>query len=1673
MKTGSNHPTYTVQARIALFHRSTPIALAVAILTVFVATANAATTFVKADNTTALTNAASYTANSGIPGSADTIQVDNTLTAARSAALGDNLSILGINQTGTPGVNSNAFALTISATTGKTLTIGAGGITRSAAGTSLFLSCALALGANQVWTISGASTSQLQLNGPSFTDNGYTLTVNGTGRIDLNTSPGAATYGPNVTLSCSQVTVNSSTADIILGGANGFTNMLVNNGIVEGSSFPASAAAGTTSHFGTGNGGTITFGGNNTSGTLIYNGNTAATPKSFTFDARNSGANTIKVSTSGQTLTLTNLLYVNQGSQTVDRNWNFGGAGNLAIYGPIKPSGSGSFKIGISKNDTGTLTLGATNNYTGVTYINGGTLALTGIGSISNTPVIYLAGGAKFDVSTRSSTFALQSGQAISNSPTSLATLAGNLDASSGTLAITFNPGTAPLTVTGGVLTVSASTVVNLTSLTPRLSAGATIPLISAGVGGSVAGSLPTPTLTGATAHLVINGGNGLDLVVDTVTLAGVEPLHWVGSGGAGTWDAANSGNTIWNDSTTPVALSTYFVNNDNVQFDEQYISANQAVTLSTSVTPKSTLVSNANYTYNISGSGAIGGSGGLTKLGTNTLTLATANTYTGGTVISNGIVKMGNATALGVNGATVNVKSGAVLDVNGTTMTSANTNILTINGSGISGGGALINGTGTAANFFGSIALGSDSTIKASGQALTLGSGSTDPITGSYALTVGGSYQVDIFGNIQVASVTKVDAGTLRLESANSFAGGLTVKAGAAIAKNATAYGAGTIYLLDTSGGNAATLNMGLVATFTNPLIVQAGSTGIAMLDNFSSYSPTWAGSITLNNNLTLRGSSGQTLTVSGPISGTGGLSTASYNTDCTIALTGTNTYSGATSVTIGKLALTGNGSISNTTSITVSGGATFDVTGTTSGNFVLKSGQTLGNTGGTANLNGNFNASSGSVTVSYDGSTPVFAVSGSLTLAAGTAFTVNPLVSLSVGTYNLIASGVSGTAPTTVSAGRYTGNLVINGGGGLDLVITGLGPVVEPLHWAGSGTGTWDSGNSGNVIWKDSTTPTALSTYFVASDTAQFDQQYISANQAVTLNSTVFPSSIFVSNPTYNYTISGTGTISGSGSLTKTGNASLVLQCALNTTGELTNNGGTIQLGSTATLVRKVGGLSGNGGTVNVTSNRLTVNLTGQTDTYLGNVAGNYPASAGAITAGFGLQVANSGTLALNGTVALSTDPGSVPASGILSSIGALNSAELDLGGTTTLTNVTIRNNQTGVVRITGGSHLVSFNGSSDYASFYGIILQDSSQCIVEGGTTTVQAVQIGFGGPTTGSGPSLTMNGGALTVTSTNGVGIGANVVNATISSLYLNGGVLTTARISDGGTSQTTSGGNYIYFNGGKLVCSGTNVFPNTRGYNGVNPIQQFVQSGGAVIDTAGYDNAVILPLQDSGGGGLTKLGLGALILATNNNYQGATVVSNGTLLVNGSIDPSSTVTVETGGTLGGGGTIGGAVNFNSGSHAVFALDTPLTMSSSLTVATSGTIPDVHLVLSNTVPVGTYTLATYSGGSGVFNVTPVIDGGSLAAGTAGTIVTSAGAVTLQVVLSGPSGPGYITNTVTGPTSISLNWPSGQGWLLQSNSVSLSNTGAWQTVTGATPPYPVTINPNQPAVFYRLKY
>ena len=166
----------------------------------------------------------------------------------------------------------------------------------------------------------------------------------------------------------------------------------------------------------------------------------------------------------------------------------------------------------------GTVIMTNANTYTGNTLVSGGVLALSGRGSIVSTNIL-VAGGATFDVSGLSSTFALGSSQTLSNG-SSTATIDGAANSGSGTLSLNYAPGTPSFDVTNGTFTLSAATVLKINNTGPALGMG-TYTLIGANTSGAVAGTVPsTFAITGGGvqgayhATLTISSGNTLDLVV-------------------------------------------------------------------------------------------------------------------------------------------------------------------------------------------------------------------------------------------------------------------------------------------------------------------------------------------------------------------------------------------------------------------------------------------------------------------------------------------------------------------------------------------------------------------------------------------------------------------------------------------------------------------------------------------------------------------------------------------------------------------------------------------------------------------------------------------------------------------------------------------------------------------------------------------------------------------------------------------------------------------------------------------------------------------------------------------------------------------------------------------------------------------------------------------------------
>ncbi|HUA65721.1 MAG TPA: autotransporter-associated beta strand repeat-containing protein [Alphaproteobacteria bacterium] len=175
--------------------------------------------------------------------------------------------------------------------------------------------------------------------------------------------------------------------------------------------------------------------------------------------------------------------------------------------------------LSLSKTGTGAQTLGGANTYTGNTSVNGGSLALTGSGSIANSPEIIIGNGI-FDVSGLSSPFILGAAQIISNSAPA-ALINGNIDSGTGTLSLNA-PAFPALLITNGTLTLSSGTGLKINNNGAQLLVGV-YPLIEGAVAGnprSVTGTMPSSftvsgggIVTGATASLQISR-NTLDLVV-------------------------------------------------------------------------------------------------------------------------------------------------------------------------------------------------------------------------------------------------------------------------------------------------------------------------------------------------------------------------------------------------------------------------------------------------------------------------------------------------------------------------------------------------------------------------------------------------------------------------------------------------------------------------------------------------------------------------------------------------------------------------------------------------------------------------------------------------------------------------------------------------------------------------------------------------------------------------------------------------------------------------------------------------------------------------------------------------------------------------------------------------------------------------------------------------------
>ena len=198
-----------------------------------------------------------------------------------------------------------------------------------------------------------------------------------------------------------------------------------------------------------------------------------------------------------------------------------------------------------------------------------------------------------------------------------------------------------------------------------------------------------------------------------------------------------------------------------------------------------------------------------LTKVGTGTLALSSANTYSGGTTISNGVLAISNGSALG--SGSISVADGAELDLSGDITLSRN---ISFQGTGVGGNGALRSVSGDNV-YSGTATLQANGTsIQVDAGQLTLSGDLTDGSNG-YETDKTGAGLLIVTGNLTSSGSLQAVEGELRITG--SYASTVTLAGG-------TISGTGTVGSLDQAFGAVGTVNPGTGGSTTGTFTTTQG---------------------------------------------------------------------------------------------------------------------------------------------------------------------------------------------------------------------------------------------------------------------------------------------------------------------------------------------------------------------------------------------------------------------------------------------------------------------------------------------------------------------------------------------------------------------------------------------------------------------------------------------------------------------------------------------------------------------------------------------------------------------------------------------------------------------------------------------------------------------------------
>ncbi|RYD23899.1 MAG: hypothetical protein EOP88_02375 [Verrucomicrobiaceae bacterium] len=970
----------------------------------------------KANNANALNLSSSWT-GAVVPGPDDVAEWSFTVAGANSAVLGANLAWKGITL-GSPG-----GAVTIGA--GNVLTLGTSGIDLSASSQDLTVNSGLTLaGGGQSWNVPLDRT--LTLGAGSFThSSGSSLAIVNDGAVAtsmtglVNTNSIIGPWAKIVTAGVpAYATLSGTNLMGFVGTASGFnwttTNDNTFNYDVSGTAanIGLNRTANTIRY--TGIAATQNYGSNGTA-TVTLNG------------LMNAGAGPLTLSETGGTNQGQVAIGTNNGNELVLD----AATANIFINIPIINTGANVGSVLVTGSNTVTITSsGGVSTYTGATTVAGGTLHVSGAGSINTTSGVSIRGiGAKYvHTSSVAGTFPVtltegtldgagsMGAVTVADSPDAvlangnggLASLALTSLAFGGdaTVNVRLNAGSAAVAVSGSVSTTPAKGLVKINVNAAGLPNGTHPVISSSALAGSVSDFVlgdVTGTSSRQSTSLQLSGTN---LVLQ---VAGDSP-KWTGAVD-GRWTTDTISNPK-NWKLVTAGTGTDFIDNDNVLFDDTATGTTTLDIADGNVPTGSVTFNNTTKPYIVGSSNGYGiSSGSLVKNGTNTVTLLSENTYAGTTTINAGILRLGDGVIDGGIAAASAIVNNAslVLDrTNGTfthtgvisgtgSLTKTGAAIQTLSGANTYAGGTTV-GAGTL-NANSATALGTGSVSVASGATLGLntpmtlvqafsGAGNiiaTNTITVSTADFSGfsGTYTHNTVGastGFQSASTTSKNANYV-IASAEGASQGVI----------ASGNGDYTLEMGSLSGVTGSLLRGGNVATGTT--IVQVGNLGTdtVMLGAIRNGATKIIG-------LTKVGSGKFTLAAA-------------------------NTYTAATTISGGTLQLgdgTTDGTIATTSGVTNNAALVYNWVGSASATYVI----------------------SGTGTLTKDGA-------GTLTLGG-------------TNTY---------TGATTINAGKIVvdgdsiadaGAVAINGTGAMEVSGT---EVVNSLSFSGvpQASGTWGSSTSG----------------------------------------------------------------------------------------------------------------------------------------------------------------------------------------------------------------------------------------------------------------------------------------------------------------------------------------------------------------------------------------------------------------------------------------------------------------------------------------------------------------------------------------------------------------------------------------------------------------------------------